>query len=347
MTEELLETASATSLKKSNQNLLALALILGGLFLGSLFVDFVQLISGEGFSPWATRTHDVLETSEKTWVGYGDPKVDLQVITDKDCAECDPSEALVWLRRVIPTLEATRIDIGDEYGKKIAERFGVVTLPAFIFSKDVLHTDFYTQASSLFQSKEGGYFFDMSKIGLPAGRYLKLPQVGENDIVTGSGEAKVTVVEYSDFECTFCGTLHKNLKQTSATYGDQVRLVFKHLPLSFHVQANNAALAAQCANEQGKFDTYADYLFTKQSEWSKTTGLQKFKDYAWWLKLDFRAFSDCLNSGKYADKIAKDKEEAATLLISATPATFVNGTFLDGAVSAADIKLIIDQELAK
>lgn len=347
MSEELSETSEAVTLKKRNQNLLALALLLGGLFLGSLFVDFVQLISGEGFSSWAARTHNVLETADKTWVGYSDPKVDLQVIADENCAACDPGEALVWLRRVVPTLETTRVDISDEYGKKLAERFGVVTLPAFIFSKDVLHTSFYTQASSLFQANGDRYFFDMSKIGLPAGRYLKLPEVGENDIVTGSREAKVTIVEYSDFECAFCSTFHKNVKTASASYGDQVRLVFKHLPLSFHTQAHNAALASQCANEQGKFDVYADYLFTKQAEWSKTTGLQKFKDYAWWLKLDFRAFASCLDSGKYADTVAQDKEEAATLLISATPATFVNGTFLDGAVSADDIKATIDEELAK
>lgn len=346
MTDEVI-TETPQDLKKRNQNLLALAIILGGLFFGSLFVDFLQLVSGEGFSSWATKNHSVLETADKTWVGYSDPKVELSVITDKDCVTCDPSEALVWLRRVIPTLEATRVDINDELGKKYAETFGVVTLPAFIFSKDVAHTSFYTQAASLFQSKENKYFFDMSKIGLPAGRYLKLPQVGEGAIVTGFPEAKVTIVEYSDFECPYCQVFHKDLRKVAATYGDQVRVVYKHLPLSIHAQAENAALAAECANEQGKFDTYTDYLFTKQTEWSKAKGTQKLKDYAWWLKLDGRTFAACLDSGKYKEKIMRDKEEAATLLIGATPATFVNGTFLDGAVTAEDIKTIIDQELAK
>ncbi|MDP2837942.1 MAG: thioredoxin domain-containing protein [Candidatus Moranbacteria bacterium] len=348
MQEDLFVTEAALKSKKSHsKNLFALCIIFGGLFLGSLFIDLVQLISGEGFSPWATRNHNVLETTGKTWVGYGDPKVTLQVITDKDCTACDPSEALVWLRRVVPTIEVTRIDMNDELGKQLAERSGVVTIPAFIFSKDILHTSFYSQASSLFQPRDGRYFFDMSKIGLPAGRYLKLPTVGENAIVSGPQDAKVTIVEFSDFECPYCKTFHKDLKQVAAAYGDQVRLVYKHLPLSFHVQAENAAIAAQCANEQGKFDIYADYLFTKQTEWSKTSGLQKFKDYAWWLKLDFRAFSSCLDSEKYKDKVAKDKEEAANLLISATPATFVGGTFLDGAVTADDIKQAIEAELAK
>lgn len=161
-----------TTSQTRKQNLLALSILLGGLFIGSLFVDFVQLLRGEGFSSWATQTHTVLEAAGKTWVGYSDPKVSLQVLTDKNCTTCDPNEALVWLRRVIPTLEATRVDISDSYGQTLAERFGVVTLPAFIFSKDILHTDFYSQASSLFVGNEGRYFFDMSKIGLPSGRYL-------------------------------------------------------------------------------------------------------------------------------------------------------------------------------
>lgn len=342
MQEELFEKKN-----EKTKNLLALTIILGGLFLGSLCVDFVQLVSGEGFSPWATRTHNVLETSGKTWVGYGDPKVELSVITDKDCSACDPSEALVWLRRVVPTLEATKIDIADPLGKGLAERSGVVTLPAFVFSKDILHTSFYSQASSLFQVRDGRYFFDMAKIGLPAGRYLKLPGVSEKDIVSGSENAKVTLIEFSDFECPHCKTFHTTLKQVAASYGDQVRLVYKHLPLSYHAQAENAALASECANEQGKFDIYADHLFNKQGEWGKVSNLQKFKDYAWWLKLDYKKFSSCLDNGTYKEKIAQDKEEAATLFLSTTPATFIGGTFLDGAVSAADIKQAIDQELAK
>lgn len=345
MTEESL--AVPTALKQRQQNLLAVAIILGGLFLGSLFVDFLQLMSGEGFSSRAARNYNVLETADKTWVGYSDPKVELQVLTDKDCAACDPGEALVWLRRVIPTLEATRIDINDAFGKKYAEKFGVVTLPAFIFSKDVTDTSFYSQAGSLFQGREGKYFFDMSKIGLPAGRYLKLPTVGEGAIVSGPAEARVTIVEYSDFECSFCQGFHKNLRTVARDFGPEVRVVYKHLPLSIHAQAESAALAAECANEQGKFDTYADYLFTKQAEWSKTKNTQKFKDYAWWLKLDGRAFGACLDSGKYRDKVAADKAEALSLLISTTPATFVNGTLLDGAVSADDIRTTIKQELSR
>ena len=112
-------------------------------------------------------------------------------------------------------------------------------------------------------------------------------------------------------------------------------------------QAENAAVASQCAYAQGKFDIYADYLFVRQAEWAKTKGTQKFKDYAWWLKLDGRAFAKCLDDNTTRDQIVKDREEATSLHISATPATFVNDIFLDGAVSAADIRTAIESALAQ
>lgn len=332
--------------EKKNKNLLAIAIILGGLFLGSLFVDFVQLVSGEGFSVWATKNYNVLETAGKTWVGYGDPRVELQVITDSKCPTCDPNEALVWLRRVIPTIEVTKVDVADERGGALAERLGVVTVPAFLFSKSVTETNFYTQASSLFQQREGRYLFDMSKIGLPAGRYLKLPTVGEEDIVMGNPEAAVTITVFSDFECSFCQAFHRTLRQVANQYGERVRVVYKHLPLAGHTRAVAAAVAAECANEQGKFEAYADHLFLKQGEWSKTGNDQKFRDYAWWLKLDYRQFTDCLKENTYQEKIERNQKEAAELFISTTPATFVNDTFVDGAVTGEELQGVIEQELA-
>ncbi len=341
------EDSSINYAPKRVQNLTALAVLLAGLFIGSLFVDFVQLATGQGFSLLATRNHNVLQTSGKTWVGYGDPLVKLQVITDENCASCDPSEALVWLRRVLPTLEATKVSANDPTGQALIAHFSITTLPTFIFSKDILHTSFYSQASSLFAESEGRYFFDMAKIGLPVGKYLTLPEVADNEIVFGPHDAKVTVIEFSDFQCPYCKTFHHDLVTALKAYGDQVRFVYKNLPLSFHSQAENAALAGLCAREQGKFALYADYLFTKQDEWSKTKDTQKFKDYAWWLRLDGRKFSQCLDQKKYVDVLTADKDAATRFAISATPGTFINSTFLNGAVGTLDIKRALDQELTK
>lgn len=347
---EPLSQETKTSLALISQKaktLSALSIILAGLFVGSLFVDFVQLAMGKGFSGRAVKTHNVLETADKTWVAYVDPKVTVEVVTDAQCAECRADDALIWLRRVIPTLEATEIASDSELGKAFIDRFHIATIPAFVFSQSVARTDFYTQASSLFDQQGNRFFFDMKEIGLPIGKYLKTPDTEESTIAIGPKDAKVKIVEFSDFQCSFCKAFHRDLMKTIKAYEGQVLFVYKHLPLSIHAQANNAANAAECAHEQGKFETYADHLFTKQDEWGKASNTQKFKDYAWYLRLDGRAFAKCLDSKKYQDRINANKDEATEFSVTGTPGTFINGTFMSGAVTADDLKQVIDQELAK
>ncbi|MEK9151073.1 MAG: thioredoxin domain-containing protein [Patescibacteria group bacterium] len=342
------ETTEGTTIDRQTvKNLSALAIILAGLFIGSLFVDFVQLALGRGFSGSAVKQYDLLETGGKTWVAYHDPKVTVQVVTERDCAECDPSEALTWLRRVMPTLEASPIESDSDLGRILIERFGVTTLPAFIFSGSVADTDFYAQASSLFDAEGQRYFFDMGKIGLPVGKYLKLPEVSDADIAIGPKDAPVRIIEFSDFQCPYCKTFQADLNKVLKEYEGKILFVYKHLPLSFHLQAQNAALASMCAYEQGKFQAYADNLFARQDEWSRTVGTQAFKDYSWRFGMNGRVFAACLDTKKYQGKVDADTAEAARFSISGTPGTFVNGTFLPGAVGFDALKQAIDTELAK
>ena len=102
MSETFSRTEKATQIIWKNS--LAISIVLGGLFLGSLFVDIGQLVLGRGFSQSAVREHEVLEQGERTWVAYRDPRVDVTLLTDPDCKACDTDEALVWLRRVLPTM---------------------------------------------------------------------------------------------------------------------------------------------------------------------------------------------------------------------------------------------------
>lgn len=335
---------------RDTQTLWSVIIILLGLLAGSLFVDLGQILSGSGFSARALRTHDVVVSEGKTWVAYAEPKVALQIVSDDACAECDPSDALLWLRRIVPTLEAERVDIASEKGKALAETFKLVTLPAFIFDSAVQRTEFYAQAEPLFRTdeKSSRSVFDMHAIGMPIGRYLVAPETGDGDISLGATDAPVTLLVFSDFQCQYCKEYHQAYKRILSEYPDRVRLVWKHLPLAIHEQASLAAEAAQCAADQKQFLPYADILFDRQAEWEKKGGERRFKDYAWRVKgLDARAFATCFDTHASAEKVAADTELAARFNLEAAPATFVNREFISGALPYDDLKAAVEKALVQ
>lgn len=330
------------------KNLSACLIVAIGLFVGSLFVDLGQIVTGSGFSAPAIREHDVLVTGGKTWVSYAEPKVPLKIVNDKACPECDPSEALLWLRRIVPTVEAEEIDVSTPAGQAFADSFDLVTVPAFIFGQAVKETEFYTQAEPLFREENGQLVFDMNMIGLPIGRYLSAPETGEGDIVLGADTAPVTLLVFSDFQCQYCKEYHATYKRLLDEYGDRLRVVWKHLPLPIHREAAKAAEAAQCAAMQDQFLPYADILFEKQSEWGRVGGERRFKEYAWRVRgLDARAFAACIDSQESSEKVAADAALAADFRLESAPASFVNREFVSGAAPYAELKALVESALAE
>lgn len=351
--EELEENNEKNSFPKEEKsflkNIVSVLIIVVGLFFGSIFVDIIQLVSGQGISQKILGESDVFESGEKTWVAFDESIVRVSVLTDEACEECDPSQALLFLRRYLPTMLAEEISVSSDEGKRLIEQEKIKTLPAFIFETDVKDTSFYLQAAQLFQANEAETLFslDIAQLGLPVGKYLVLPEIKENDIVVGSEEASVTLVEFSDFECPYCRVLHPTIGQALEEFDGKIRFVYKHLPLSFHPQAENAALASECANEQGNFMEYADVLFEKQEEWSGTEGTSLFKRYATSIRLNAGEFNTCLDSQRYKDKVASDVQEAQEFGISGTPGMFVGGQFLGGAAQYETLQAMIVSELEK
>ncbi len=158
----------------------------------------------------------------------------------------------------------------------------------------------------------------------------------------GPANAPITIVEFGDFESAFSKHSEDTLKQVRDRYGDKVRLVFVEYPLKGHPRAFDAARAAQCANEQGKFWPFHDALFADQSKLAASD----LKAAAARLKLDTAKFNDCFDKHKYDADINKDIEEGASLGIEATPAFYVNGRPLLGAEPMEKFASIIDEELA-
>lgn len=333
--------------KKKTKNLISLAILLLGLFLGSLFVDIGQLVRGGGYSQKNLNKSDIFEAGGKTWVAYSEPTVPVAVVSDDNCQECDPTEVIIWLRRVLPTVSTEKVSFDSEEGKKIISESNVKTLPAFIFDQDVDKTDLYAQASDLFELKNAKYVLNTQMLGLPAGRYLEIPEINENDAVFGASDAKVKVVVFSDFQCPYCKLAYSVLRDTMKNYEDRVSFVFKELPLDIHPQANAASLAGGCALEQNKFWEYADNLYARQSEWGSAKDTANFKAYARTLGLDNQKFSECLDNQKYQSKIDADKKLASEFGISGTPTIFINDQVESGAITAEQLKAGIEEELNK
>ncbi len=166
--------------------------------------------------------------------------------------------------------------------------------------------------------------------------------ITKSDHVRGDFNAPVTLVEYSDFQCPFCGKHFPTLNKVLSDYTGKVRLVYKHFPLGFHENAQKAAEASECANEQNKFWEYHDKLFENQAS---GFSLANFKQWANDLSLNASKFNDCLDSGKYASKVQADATDGQSRGVQGTPTTFVNGQAVSGAVPYESLKAVIDQVL--
>jgi protein-disulfide isomerase len=160
--------------------------------------------------------------------------------------------------------------------------------------------------------------------------------------VRGAAKPIVTIVEFSDFECPFCKQVQSALKQVVETYGRDVRLVFKHLPLEGHRNSLPAARAVYCAAEQERFWQFHDALFT-----AGNLSPPVFEQIASDLGLGLPKFQECVASERSRAAVVKDLEAARRLHIDSTPSFVVNGKVINGALSFAEFQKIIDQELSQ
>ena len=163
---------------------------------------------------------------------------------------------------------------------------------------------------------------------------------GENFL--GPENAKVTIEEYSDFECPFCGQVQPTIKQIMEKY-PEVRLVYKHFPLSFHKNSWKAAEASECAAEQGKFWEYNEKLFENHD----ALYVPMLKDYAKQIGMDAGRFDRCLDSGTMFDKVKTDQQEGLEKGVDGTPGFFVNDRMISGAQPLSVFDAAVRAELAK
>jgi protein-disulfide isomerase len=159
----------------------------------------------------------------------------------------------------------------------------------------------------------------------------------------GPKTAPITIVEFSDFQCPYCGRVMPTLRQLEQRYGDSMRIVFRDFPLPIHPQAPKAAEAAACAHEQGKFWEMHDRLFASQG----AIQVADLKTKAVEIGLNADAFNQCLDSGKHEAVWKKGVEEGSRYGVTGTPAFFVNGRLISGARPIEDFARVIDEELER
>ena len=160
----------------------------------------------------------------------------------------------------------------------------------------------------------------------------------------GSEKAPVTIVKFEDFLCPFCKQVQPTFNDLLSRYNGKVRLVHKDLPLeSLHPQARQAAEAARCAYEQGKFWEYHDKLYANSPKASS----DDLKSYAKDVGLNVDSFDRCFASGKYKAVVQRDLNEGAQLGLTGTPTFFINGRELSGNQPFEAFEAIIDEELAR
>lgn len=185
----------------------------------------------------------------------------------------------------------------------------------------------------------------------PVEVYIEKPQrpvrnvpVGDSPFV-GAADAKVTIVEFSDFQCPFCSRGAGIIEEVKKKYGDKVKIVFKNFPLPFHKQAPLAAEAALCAEAQkkGNFWKMHDLMFADQQGLKESALVEKAKKVG----ADEAAFKKCLASRKFKKAVDADIELGKSVGVKSTPNFFVNGQMINGAQPLEVFSELIDQELAK
>ena len=158
----------------------------------------------------------------------------------------------------------------------------------------------------------------------------------------GDADARVTIVEWSDFQCPFCGRVEPTLQQLREEYKGKIRVAWKNQPLSFHPNAMPAAEAAMAAHEQGKFWEFHDALFKKQGQLSPAL----YDELARKLGLDLDRFHASIQAHKSAAHIQADMAAGRAVGAEGTPTFFINGKKLVGAQPLDAFRQLIDAELA-
>jgi protein-disulfide isomerase len=158
----------------------------------------------------------------------------------------------------------------------------------------------------------------------------------------GDSDAPVTIVEFSDFECPFCARFANVVNELKGHYEpSELRVVFRHFPLSMHPRAREAAKAAACAQELGSFWEYHDLLFSNQGRFSD----DQLRAYAEESGLDGVGLLNCMDSDFAEQRVSQDRQAGQQLGVQGTPSIYINGRPYEGPIDVRNMRLLVDNLL--
>jgi len=163
----------------------------------------------------------------------------------------------------------------------------------------------------------------------------------DDDPSIGPDDAPITIIQFAEYQCPYCGKAGESVDQVMAEYPGKIKMVYRDFPLSFHDRAIPAAVAANCSGEQGKYWEMHKLLMANQRALTEEDLINHAKS----LSLDFEKWSICRKDPSQALEVQKDFEDGSAVGVSGTPAFFINGIMLSGAVPFEQFKEIIDREL--
>ncbi len=178
-------------------------------------------------------------------------------------------------------------------------------------------------------------------------------KIGGRDVILGDAKAPVTLIEYGDYQCPFCGRMFTQVEpQLREEYikTGKVKMVYRNFQF-LGTESTNAGASAECAKDQGKFWAYHDELYKAEiadgKENNGNLNRNLFVDLAGKAGLGVNAFTSCYDSNKYTAQVEKDKNDAGAIGVNSTPTNYINGQMVQGAQPYSAFKSVIDIALQK
>lgn len=199
----------------------------------------------------------------------------------------------------------------------------------------------------IFLLAKGGYKKTEDKAETANTAQASVLEIKANDWVSGTSTAKVTIVEYLDFECEACGAFYPITTKLKEEYKDDVRLVVRYFPLPGHKNSRTAAQAVEAAGKQGKFWEMYNLLFTKQSEWSEqqVANQDQFEKYAIEAGVNVEQWKKDVVSDEVKKRVDDSYKEAVSLNLEGTPSFFINGKRIQNPRGYESFKNLVDAAL--